>query len=96
MIQQNFSGDPSTILARRVFKKVSGAKTMVQKFIIWKTNKEHTGNFPAYIFHHTDYSATRKEALKRDLRTSSSEEQIRRIMDDFIAGNIKKGWEEVL
>ncbi|MBE6392958.1 MAG: hypothetical protein E7044_02735 [Lentisphaerae bacterium] len=94
--QQNLSGDPSTILARRVFKKVSGAKTMVQKFIIWKTNKEHTGNFPAYIFHHTDYSATRKEALKRDLRTSSSEEQIRRIMDDFIAGNIKKGWEEVL
>ena len=89
-------GSPSELLARRVFKKVSGAKSMVQKFVIWKTNKEETGIYPAYVFHYTDYSASRKEALKRDLRVSSSEEQIRKIMDDFIAENIKKGWEEVL
>ena len=89
-------GRPSELLLRRVCKKVSGAKTMVQKFVIWKTNKEETGIYPAYVFHYTDYSASRKEALKRDLRVSSSEEQIRRIMDDFIGENIKKGWEEVL
>jgi hypothetical protein len=94
-VQKTSAGKPSEVLARRVYKKVSGAKTMVQKFVIWKTNKENTGDYPAYIFHHTDYSASRKEALKRDLRVSSSEEQIRKIMDDFIAENIKKGWEEV-
>ena len=95
-VQPTSAGKPSEVLARRVFKKVSGAKTMVQKFVIWKTNKENTGDYPAYILYYTDYSATRKEALKRDLRVSSSEEQIRKIMDDFIADKIKKGWEEVL
>lgn len=89
-------GKPSELLVRRVFKKVSGAKTMVQKFVIWKTNKEETGSYPAYVFHYTDYSASRKESLKRDIRVSSDESQIRKIMDDFIAENIKKGWEEVL
>ena len=89
-------GKPSELLVRRVFKKVSGAKTMVQKFVIWKTNKEETGSYPAYVFHHTDYSASRKESLKRDIRVSSDESQIHKIMDDFIAENIKKGWEEVL
>ena len=63
--------------------------------MIWKTNKEETGSYPAYVFHYTDYSASRKESLKRDIRVSSDESQIRKIMDDFIAENIKKGWEEV-
>ena len=68
---------------------------MVQKFVVWKTNKEASGMFPAYILHHTDYSCGRKDALKRDIRVSSSEEQIMKFLDEFLAENIKKGWDAV-
>lgn len=87
--------EKSTLLERRVFKKVSGAKVMLHKFLIWKTNKEASGKFPAYMFYHTDYSSSRKELIKRDMAFSSSEEQIREILATEIADNIKKGWEEV-
>ena len=87
--------EKSTLLERRVFKKVSGAKVMLHKFLIWKTNKETSGKYPAYMFYHTDYSSSRKEMIKRDMAFSSSEEQIRAILDAEITGNIKKGWEEV-
>ncbi len=86
----------STLLARRVFRKTSGDKVMLQKFLIWKTNKEQSGKFPSYVFYYTDYSSGRREFLKRDLRISESERQIRAIMEEFITGNIKKGWQEAI
>ena len=86
----------STLILRRVFKKVSGAKVMLHKFLIWKTNKEESGRYPGYIFYHTDFSSGRKEIIKRDMAFSSDEQQIREIMEAEIADNIKKGWEEVL
>ena len=86
----------STLLLRRVFKKVSGEKVMLHKFLVWKTNKEQNPRYPAYIFYHTDYSSSRKELIKRDMIYSSSEEQIRQICDAEIADNIKKGWEEIV
>ena len=86
----------STLLDRKVFRKISGEKVMIQKFLIWKTNKEQSGKFPSYVFHYTDYSSGRKEFLKRDLRISESEQQIRTIMEDFISSNIKKGWQEAI
>lgn len=85
----------SEMLVRRVYTKGADAKLMVQKFIVYKTNKEDSGRFPAYVLHHTDYSCGRKEALKRDIRVSSSKEQIMQLLDLFIADNIKKGWEEM-
>lgn len=88
--------EPSTLLARRVFKKVSGAKVMLHKFLIWKTNKEASERYPAYVFYHTDYSSGRKELIKRDMAFSSDEQQIRDIMEAEIADNIKKGWEEII
>ena len=87
--------EKSTLLERRVFKKVSKDKVMFHKFLIWKTNKEQTGRYPAYVFYHTDYTSGRKEMIKRDMAFSNSEEQIREIMSTEIADNIKKGWEEV-
>jgi hypothetical protein len=87
--------ETSTLLERRVFKKVAKDKVMLHKFLIWKTNKEQTGRYPAYVFYHTDYSSSRKEMIKRDMAFSNSEEQIREIMSTEIADNIKKGWEEV-
>ena len=88
-------GEPSTLLERHVYKKVSGAKVMLHKFLLWKTNKEQTGRYPAYIIYHTDYSSGRKELIKRDMLYSNDEKQIRELLAAEIADNVKKGWEEV-
>lgn len=91
------SGLPkSERLARRIFTKGADAKLMIQKYTVWKTNKEDVGPFPAYVFHFTDFSVGRKEPLKRDIRVSNSREQIFQIMDRFMAENVKKGWSELI
>ena len=87
--------EPSTLLERRVFKKVSGDKVMLHKFLLWKTNKEQTGRYPAYIIYHTDFSSGRKDMIKRDMLYSNDEKQIRELLAAEIADNVKKGWEEV-
>lgn len=85
----------SEVLLRDVYTKESKGKTMVQKFIAWKTNKaEKDDRYPAYVFHYTNYSPGRGEPLKRDVRVSSSEDQIREIATAFVEKNIKKGWEQ--
>ena len=85
----------SQLLERHVYKKVSGAKVMLHKFLLWKTNKEQSGRYPAYIIYHTDYSSSRKELIKRDMLYSNDEQQIRDLLAAEIADNIKKGWEEI-
>ena len=85
----------SELLERHVYKKVSGAKVMLHKFLLWKTNKEQSGRYPAYIIYHTDYSSARKEMIKRDMLYSNDEQQIRDLLAAEIADNIKKGWEKV-
>ena len=85
----------SQLLERHVYKKVSGAKVMLHKFLLWKTNKEQSGRYPAYIIFHTDYSSGRKEMIKRDMLYSNDEQQIRDLLAAEIAANVKKGWEEV-
>jgi hypothetical protein len=86
---------PSTVLDRRVYRKISGNKVMLHKFLIWKTNKEATGRYPAYIFYHTDYSSGRKDILKRDMAYAPDEAGIRSIFEEEILSNVKKGWEAV-
>lgn len=86
----------STILSRRVFTKTTAGRTAVQKFLVWKTNKETTGRFPAYVFHHTDYCDGRKEPLARDLRISNDCNQIMALAEDLILAKIKKGWVEII
>lgn len=83
---------PSEIMDRKVYTKESAGQTMVRKFVIAKTNKEATGYFPAYVFHFTDFSANRAAPLKRDVKISSSEDQIKEIFEAAITKNIKKGW----
>ena len=85
----------SELLERHVYKKVSGAKVMLHKFLLWKTNKEQSGRYPAYIIYHTDYSSARKEMIKRDMLYSNDEQQIRDLLAAEIADNVKKGWEKV-
>ena len=96
-VRQSISGpmDKSTVLDRRVYRKISGDKVMLHKFLIWKTNKEGTGRYPAYIFYHTDYSSGRKDIIKRDMAYAPTEEGIRSILEAEVLDNIKKGWEAV-
>ena len=83
---------PAKILKREVYQK-SGGKTMLKKFIAWKTNKDES-QYPAYCFSYTDFSAGRADPLSIDVRVSSSEKQIMAIYDSFVAENVKKGWEK--
>lgn len=87
--------EKSELLERHVYKKVSGEKVMLHKFLLWKTNKEQSGRYPAYIIYHTDFSSSRKELIKRDMLYSNDEQQIRDLLAAEIADNIKKGWEKV-
>lgn len=82
-------------MLRKVFVKQSAGKTMIQKYVVWKTNKEPTGVYPAYVLHMTDFSSTRQELLKRDIRVSDSEQQIMDMCHEMIDNNVKKGWEEI-
>jgi ATP-dependent DNA ligase len=85
----------SQIIHREVYKKETGEKLMVQKFVVWKTGKEKKAEYPAYVFHYTNFSSDRKEPLQRDVFVSDNEEQIMQLMQNVVDKNIKKGWEIV-
>ena len=85
----------SEVVKREVFVKESKNGKMIRKFMIYKTNKEEFGSHPAFVFHLTDFSAGRKDPIKRELRLSNDEAQINQIYNQYIEKNIKKGWEPV-
>ena len=60
-----------------------------------KTNKENLDDYPAYVYHYTDFSAGRKEMLKKEIKVSNSKKQIIDIFESEILDNVKKGWEKV-
>lgn len=83
-------------MRREVFTKVLKGETMVRKFVMWKTNKESSStDFPAYVVHFTDFSPNRAQPLAREVRVSSSAEQIETLYAELKDENIKKGWIEV-
>ena len=53
------------------------------------------GRFPAYVVHWTDYSPSRAEPLDREVKLALNENDARKIADDLVKENIKKGWERV-
>ena len=85
----------SEILKKDIYIKNSKGINMVRKFVIWKTNKEDTGEYPAFVYHYTDFSPSRADVLKKDLKVSNSKKQIEEIFNDEILKNIKKWWEKV-
>ena len=91
---QSVELDKSTVLHREVYVKQSKGNKMVRKFVVWKTNKENSGDFPAYVYHYTDFSPTRKDMLKKEVKVSSSKVQIEALLKTEISDNIKKGWEK--
>ncbi|MAO71054.1 MAG: hypothetical protein CMD02_00915 [Flavobacteriales bacterium] len=85
----------SEILHREVYVKESKGVKKVRKFIVWKTNKEETNDFPAFVYHYTDYSPERKEPLKKEIKVSENLKQIENILKLELETNVKKGWEKV-
>jgi hypothetical protein len=84
----------SEVLRRTVYTKVMKGETMVRKLVLWKTNKDGEGSeFPAYVLHYTDFSPGRKTPLAREVRVSSSLEQMNNLWTGLLEENIKKGWE---
>ena len=84
----------SVMLKREVYKKESGSKLMIQKFVVWKTNKP-APEYPAYVFHYTNFSSDRKDPLKREVMVSDDENQIMELCGASVAENVKKGWNAV-
>lgn len=85
----------SEILLREVYVKESKGMKMVRKFMVWKTNKEQTGQYPAYVYHYTDFSPGRADMLSKEIKVSNSKQQIEEIFTAEVAANVKKGWEKV-
>lgn len=83
----------STILERIVATKVLKDATMVRKLLLWKTNKEEASrDHPAYVLHLTNFSSNRKEPLQHEIRVSSSEAQIRMLLENWKEKYIVGGW----
>ena len=83
----------SKIMERIVATKTLKEATMVRKFLLWKTNKEEVANdHPAYVLHLTDYSPNRKDPLKHEIRVSSSEKQIKSLLEEWKEKYIVGGW----
>jgi ATP-dependent DNA ligase len=80
----------SELLRREVYKKETGGKLMVQKFLVWKTNKG--ADYPGYVLSHTNFSSERKDPLQSEVRVSDDLDQIQELCGEFVAKNVKKGW----
>jgi hypothetical protein len=89
----DISRSESAVIKREVYCKTAKDVTSVRKLLIWKTNKEaEDGIFPAYVVHLTDYSPSRKDPLKREVRLAPTEEIAQGIFAEMLEKNIKKGW----
>jgi hypothetical protein len=67
-----------------------------RKLLLWKTNKEtEAESYPAFVAYFTDFSPNRKTPLERDIRVSSSREQIEQLLAEMKAEYIVKGWAAV-
>lgn len=82
----------SKIVERKVFFKQRGKSKYVKKFLLIKTNKEKTQDFPKYFLHFTDYSPSRKEKMKISLWASSDKTELEEKMQTLIYKSIKSDW----
>lgn len=85
----------SEVLFREIYRKNIGEKVMVLKFTGWKTNKEKTGEWPAYVLHTTNFSSNRQQHLTRDVEITDDYDQLLELRDKAIESNVKKGWTKV-
>ena len=86
---------PSKLMERTVYTKVMRENTMVRKLLLWKTNKEDTPDFPAFVIYLTDFSPNRKTPLERDIKVASTEKIARNLFKEMADKNFIGGWEKV-
>lgn len=85
----------SRILRREVFTKTVGGKLMVQKFLVWQTNKSAYG-YAEYVLAYTNFSSGRADPLSSEVRISEHAEQVLAMADALIADKVKSGWQPVV
>jgi hypothetical protein len=85
----------SKLLHREVYVKESKEIKKVRKFVVWKTNKEESNEFPAFVYHYTDYSPERKDPLKKEIKVSENQKEIEMVLKTELEENVKKGWKKV-
>lgn len=85
----------SEMIFREVYRKNIGDKIMVLKFTGWKTNKEQSGEWPAYVLHTTNFSSNRQQHLTRDVEITDDYDQLLELLGQAIEANVKKGWIKV-
>jgi hypothetical protein len=86
---------PSELLERQVYKKIMRGAPMVRKLLLWKTNKEETGDYPGYVVYATDFSPNRQDPLQRDVKIASSEAIARELFAFMAERYFVGGWEKV-
>ncbi len=84
----------SEVLKREVITKSQGGKEMVRKLLIWKTNKELTEEYPAFVVYYTDFSTGRKDPLINELIPANTKAEAERKYADLFAKAYKQGWEK--
>ena len=85
----------SEIIRREVYVKTVKGVDGVRKLVVWKTNKEGVDpSYPPYVVHFTDYSAGRKDPLKREVRLAPTLTIAQELADGMVSKNIKKGWDK--
>lgn len=83
----------SEVLRREVYTKTLKGALMVRKLLLWQANKAAEGEgFPAFVAYVTDLGPNRATPLERDIRVSSSREQIEQLYAQLKEEYIVKGW----
>jgi len=85
----------SELLFREVYRKTIGEKIMVLKFTGWKTNKEKTDDWPAYVLHVTNFSSNRQQHLQRDVNITNDRKQLDELLKSALETYVKAGWKKV-
>ncbi|MBA2379602.1 MAG: hypothetical protein H0V76_08515 [Blastocatellia bacterium] len=86
--------NPSELLERTVYTKTMHDNLMVRKLMLWKTNKEESPDFPAYVVYLTDFSPNRKTPLERDVKVAGTEATARRMFKELAESKFVGGWEK--
>jgi hypothetical protein len=89
------AGKGAIVLERKVWTKETKGLTAVRKYVLIQTS-EPGPDFPALVLFSTDYSPGRAEPLQTGLRSADTRATADRQIAEWIADNIKKGWNEVV
>lgn len=82
----------SQIVKREAYSKPGKGGTAVRKFVLLKTNKEHTRMYSPFVIVFTDYSAGRKKPLEQEIYLFDKLEAAENKIVELKAENIKTGW----